>query len=196
MKYLLDKRGHILLLPLILAVVVVGVAGVAVYNGAHLKKTASQTKLHAAATPSPVTYAHTVSPVPAASVLPAPTPAPTATPSPTPAPPTGNTTGKFSQSGGSWPATQQEVYIGIQVSPADGVSKVEWYLNNDNPSSLYATSSQPAAQGLYQLNWDWASSGYAAGNYRWIVKVYDTNGNYQYALNQQGQKYLDMHVGQ
>jgi hypothetical protein len=76
------------------------------------------------------------------------------------------------------------------------VFKVEWYLNNDNASSLYATATQSAAQGLYQLNWDWARSGYAAGNYRWIVKVYDTGENYEYATNQQGQPYLGIHAGQ
>jgi hypothetical protein len=105
----------------------------------------------------------------------------------------GEINGTFVQrNGSSWPSTQSEAYIGINVDNVDKVSKVEWYLNNFDSSSLVYKATSPSVGNLYQYNW-WIKD-LPAGTYRIVAKVYDKNNNSQVVKNSDGNPYVDMSV--
>ncbi len=107
----------------------------------------------------------------------------------------GTVTATFSQSNpASWPNGQTVAYVGINVDPTKvkSVKKVEWYLNNTKTGSLAHTQTSPRVGNLYQ--YDWPIKSLVSGPYRWIVKVYDTKGNYRLAQSAPRVPYVDMIV--
>ncbi|RTK95164.1 hypothetical protein EKI60_01770 [Candidatus Saccharibacteria bacterium] len=96
----------------------------------------------------------------------------------------------------AWPAGQKEGYVGLNAgnAAASDVSKVEWYLVNTATSDLRHTADSSSVGNLFQYNW--SLEGLPAGTYRWVVRVYDTNGKFSFALNNEGNPYLDQMITQ
>ncbi len=106
-------------------------------------------------------------------------------------PPTGTVSGKFSQnvSESTYPSAQYDGYVGITVPKGAKVSKVEFYLGETKPELKHAMDAPtPGMTELYQYNW--SLSGLPNGKYRWTVRVYDMQGNYQFAKIDSGQEYI------
>ena len=105
----------------------------------------------------------------------------------------GEVSGSFVQNNGvSWATGQKEAYIGVSVSDASKTSKVEFYANNLDKTSLRQTISTPSVGTLFQYNWP--LSDVPGGTYHWLAKIYDKNGNVQLARNDLGDSYIDMVV--
>lgn len=104
----------------------------------------------------------------------------------------GTVSGTFVQRNDStWPAGQREIYIGLNAGNSSGtdVSKVEWYVNDIKPETLLHSVTRASVGNLFQFNWNIQSL--SAGKYRVQVKVYDSEGHYQLAKNNNGDPYLD-----
>ncbi len=127
--------------------------------------------------------------------------------SPAPPPATNSQTGGVSNTPGkvsgvfvgpnnnSWPNAQTTAYIGLNVSDASQVSKVEWYLGKYTAAAkptLQHTETSPRVGTLYQ--YDWPIKDLAKGTYHWTARVYDKDGNYQLVKNTDGGDYVDMLV--
>lgn len=107
----------------------------------------------------------------------------------------GTVSGAFVQRNEStWPQGQREIYIGLNAGNANGsdVSKVEWYVNGLGPNALAHSVTRPGVGNLFQYNWN--VQGLPSGKYRVQVKVYDTEGNYQFVKNNNGDTYLDTNI--
>lgn len=105
----------------------------------------------------------------------------------------GTVGGKFVQKQNtSWLNKQTVAYIGLNVSDASKVSKVEWYLGKVDKANLKYTAHKPSAGTLFQ--YDWPIADVAKGSYRWRAVVYDTNGLTRLVKNNLGDYYVDMLV--